>query len=101
MAPQMETIVPTSLPDRRFQKGTASAINLASRPEQRSPFLGVGYVVAILTVFVGLGLVVYFARVDKAAKEPKGAWKVPGIGACVLAVGLGVVMAFGASFSNS
>jgi len=82
VAPQMETIVPISLPDRRFQKGTASALNSASRPGQRCPLLEVGYIVALLAVFVGLALVVYFARVDKAAikiqpdpipaKEPKG-----------------------------
>jgi hypothetical protein len=97
-------MVPRSAPDPRFQKGPDSALSTESRLEQRSPLLEVAYVVALLLVFfVGLGLVVYFASADKAtanmqpdpipAKEPKSAWKVVGIGACLLTVGLGVLIA--------
>lgn len=67
---QMESIVPRSTPDPRFQKGAASALCAASRPEQRSPLLEVGYIVALLVVFfVGYGLVVYFARADKTTSN--------------------------------
>ena len=73
----MEPMVPRSAPDPRFQKGMVSALSMASRSEE-------GYVVALLVVFfVGFGLVMYFARADKAAtnmqpdpisaKEPKSA----------------------------
>ena len=80
----MGPIVPRSAPDPRFQKGMVSilALSTESGPEQRSPLLEVAYVVALLVVFfIGFGLVVYFARADKAttnmqpdpipAKEPK------------------------------
>jgi len=63
----MEPIVPSFAPDPRFQKATGSALGTASRLEQRSPLLEVGYVVALLVVFfIGFGLVLYFARADKA-----------------------------------
>jgi hypothetical protein len=59
---------PDPTPDPRFQKGVVSALALsATGPEQRSPLLEAGYVVALLVVFfVGFGLVLYFVRADKA-----------------------------------
>lgn len=69
-----------------FQKSAASALALSAEtgPDWQSPMLEMGYVVALLAVFfIGVGLVMYFARADKAtanmqpdpipAKELKGA----------------------------
>ena len=68
MAEKMETTVSISAPGPRFQKGTVSALNMASSPEQRSLLLELGYVVALLVAFfVGIGLVIYFVRAGKAA----------------------------------
>jgi hypothetical protein len=105
---RIENIGPISVPDPRVREDKASAINSSSSAEQRSPLLGVGYVVAILAVFVGLGLVTYFARADKApiniqpdpmpATEPKKAWTVVGIAMCVVAVGLLLFVTLAGSF---
>ena len=70
-------------PDPTFQKGVVSALAVSTETgmEQRSQ-LEVAYVLALLVVlFIGFGLVVYFARADKTttnrqpdpipAKEPK------------------------------
>ena len=104
MAAQMGATVSISAPDPRFQKGTDSILNMASRPEQSSPQLDVSYFVSlIIASFVGVALLVYFARARKAtthirpdpipAREPKERRKVVEIGLGVLAVGLAVLMA--------
>jgi hypothetical protein len=103
----MKTIVPRSVPDPGFQKGTISTLNTASGLDQRSLLLGVGYVVLLLVVFVvGLRLVVYFARARNTTisgqsdpipeREPKGTLKV--VGACILMVGLITCVALAGSF---
>jgi hypothetical protein len=107
---RIESIGRISVPDPRFREDTASAINSASRAGQRSPLLGVGYIVTILTVFVGLGLVTYFAHADKApinlqpdpmsAREPKRSWTVVKIGMCAVAVGLLLFVTLAGSFGT-
>ncbi len=65
---RIEAIAPISAPDPRFQRGAASVLSTASSSE-----LGLGYVVAFLVVFfVGLGLVMYFARAGKHTAQMQG-----------------------------
>jgi hypothetical protein len=65
-----DATIPITAPDPRFQKGMASAFNMVSSPEQRSPFLEVGYVIAFLVAFCfGIGLAMYFVRAGKAATK--------------------------------
>jgi hypothetical protein len=107
----MGATVSISAPDPRFQKARASVLSTARSSVERSPTLGVSYIVPLLTLFVvGLGVVMTFARAEKGtarmqpdpipAKGPKGVLKVVSIGACILVIVLVVSAALGRSVGS-
>jgi hypothetical protein len=65
LAGEMGATVSISAPDPRFHNGTDSVLNRTSSPEQQRPLVEVGYIVALLVVFVALSLVMYFVRAGK------------------------------------
>jgi hypothetical protein len=110
LAAQPGVTVLISAPDPRFHKGTPSRIRTASGPEDGTSILE-GYIVPLLMVlFVGLVILITFARAKKGTarlqpdpippNEPKGVLKIAGIGAGVFMVGLIVYAAWAGSFAG-
>jgi len=111
LAAQMGAAVSISAPDPRFHEGTPSSIRTASGLENGSSILE-GYMVPLLMVlFVGLAIVITFARAKKVTarlqpdpippNEPNGVLKIAGIGAGVFMVGLIVYAAWAGSFAGN